>query len=248
MKITIIAVVIVALLSSTATFFVTRQFMSGSEAGTKINVVSATGNSTLDKDFIGNLVAYINLLDNNEYEQYWESISQIDEDQALQEEMSALTLGFLFEKKPELKAMIEELQRKVNDSKTEEKYFEQNTACAALVPGINANLETSIKTFISTETREIETMFYSPVLETCVYVVNSTTIENNPYKTIVRKQVYNGNSQSLIQTYYIYSSDDYENEAQGNRSEDEKRNFVKFILENSNYNVELLKDSDFIYI
>jgi hypothetical protein len=154
----------------------------------------------------------------------------------------------------DLKIIIENLKDKVYKetkkeiSKEEEnEIFEKNNKCAQLITGITEQLSkkynntTSIK-----EKEELKFVTYSPTLKNCIYV---TKYSYNYYSSVDYNDSYNYSSYIIYNAstnvkideykYYHYNYDYLSDEDIKNN----KKAYKKYILENTNYNVDLLEDS-----
>ena len=155
--------------------------------------------------------------------------------------------------------IILELRDKVSnlllDSKIDkDTLFSKNTECAKLTSNIKDEL---LKKFKSTSTikekEELNFMFYSPTLNSCVYTTNyeydysNYSLSKSEYYTKSSFRVYDVSSNKQLGDYpsyfykYPYLSEEEANTAVKNGQKDYK----KFILENSGYNAKLLKDVNY---
>lgn len=209
-----------------------------------VSQAPATTNDKYEK-YYADFGAYTYLLDSTEYDKVQDSISKIGEDKEFEKQITLMAMKLLFDKDPSIRASLEQVMDKVELAKTEDKFFEKNTSCAALAPGIKSSL-TSKSSFYGQITNEFEYIFYSPTLDTCIYTVHRTE-PGDDFTSTHYKDVFNANTQSLIEGYRVNSSEDYDDDSEESRSKQGTRNYIKYILENSNYNVDLLRDTSYIY-
>lgn len=125
--------------------------------------------------------------------------------------------------------------------------FQKDTSCASLAQNIKDDLEKN-----KLEQESFEFIFYSPTLNTCIYSTelrtSSGTYSAGNYSSETSKKVYNANSRTLLNSYRVYSSKDLDDSAKSELSKNGRREYMKFILENSNYNIELLENGSYNYL
>lgn len=114
--------------------------------------------------------------------------------------------------------------------------FQKNTACSNLAADITKGLK---------EKEEFEFIFYSPVLNECVYSISKTTDATKGYRDF--KVLFSGTTRKEIGSYLAYVSYNYEDILGRKRDEQEgqvktdKQKYLDFVLTNSLYNFDLLK-------
>jgi len=195
-----------------------------------------------DYEYYKYVSGYKYLLNTEEEKRFDELIENIDDDE-LVKKLAISYMDVLFKESGEVKEIIDGVINEVKENKKDIDYFDKNTSCVSL--------ESSIKDSISSDD-SLEFIFYSPSYDSCLYVV-SNSYKKNPsdiysYSYIYEKDIYKAGSSQPIKTFRVYGSDDYDDEFENNKSKKGVKEFVNFVLENSNYNMELLEDSDYIYI
>jgi len=233
----------------------------------KINIepkfVGLEKNLTLlnkDIEVYKNFDYYLSLLDDEEYEYIEEKITKFSESDEMTNSYGLFILSELF-KDEKTKSILTSLKDKVNAVKNrqltkeeENELFEKNTSCSNLVTEISKGLKASdSKTVlgVTTTTEEkLSFVFYSPTKKACLYVVEKNVRYsdiNNWEKgyTTTTKLVYNASTQTLLGSYetfsLYYGDSDSDRKSRSEETTENQRNFQKFILENSNYNIDLLK-------
>lgn len=218
----------------------------------------------LDKDveFYKHFDLYLSLSDDKKYNQVKEKIDNFwNESKELENLFMLIVVNELF-KDEETKNIVNELKKDVYEYKKltkeeENEIFEKNNSCAILITSITEQLSNKYKNTDSkiTEKEELDFIFYSPKMKTCLYsteysynYIPSFLDYKNDYKDYwySSKIVYNASTNAKINEYKTYYSLDYpliiDKEESEKETERNKKNYTKFILENSNYNIELLKD------
>ncbi len=150
----------------------------------------------------------------------------------------------------ELKAEVSNL---IKDSKTDaDTLFTKNTECAKLTSNIKDGLVKKYKPSNSvTEKEELNFIFYSPTLNTCVYTTNYTYSYSSclagkcDFYSKYSYKIYDVSSDKHLGDYPSYYTSDYPyitGERAGMETKKGVTDYKKFILENSGYNAKLLKD------
>ena len=185
---------------------------------------------------------------NDEDSKYFKDFGKKMEDEKFVEKnLSLIMLAGIFEKDSKIKEMLEGVKNIYNKNKLSDKekeeIFLKNNDCAKLVADIKNGLKDKYKnSYGTTEKEEFGFIFYSPTLKACVYSTDYdySYSSGGKYYTKASKMVYNASVQSKIDEFTTYAyehpyvkEDDVE---RGNKL------YVKFILENSGYNADLLKD------
>ncbi len=216
-----------------------------------------------DMEFYKYLSIYKSLLDDEESKLVDERSSKINEELADEDSkiVEALTLFIVNEimKDENSKKIILDLKDKVDDlvkkSEIDESVlFTKNTECAKFSSDIKEELSKKYKsTSTVTETEELNFIFYSPELNTCLYSTSynydysNYSNRENPYYSKDSYRVYEVSSSNPIQKYpsyyykYPYLSEDEADKS----AENGLIGYKKFILENSGYNAKLLKDINY---
>ena len=168
------------------------------------------------------------------------------------EDLFILFSTFLLKKDPSMTAIFDKIKKEVNSKKTvytksdEDNNFNKNNSCIDLSKSLSDKLPKDEK---------FNFIFYSPTTKSCLYVSTEKyrhqggyfDEKSYGYDTL---KVYNSVSQSNVGSYLIAYSYDYPNKSKEdieNETNNNKANFVKYILENSNYNADLFKDMSFVY-
>ena len=204
-----------------------------------------------DSDFYKHVTSYISLLNDDQYKTVITRYKKIGEEIEDQDSKSFKLLLFTMTNEvmndEESNRLILELKDRVKLLKSEVKIstsdsFSRSTECASLVGGIKEQLA---------KDESFEFMFYSPNLNTCVYVTDYSFTSSglsSKYYSESKYKVYNASTNALLKTFphyyyqYPYLSKD---EADASAEKGEK-DFVKFVLENSGYNAELIKDTSLL--
>lgn len=115
--------------------------------------------------------------------------------------------------------------------------FQKNNTCSNLASDIDSGLK---------EKENFEFIFYSPILNECIYSISRTTDAIKGYKD--SKVLFSGTTRKELDSYVVYVSYNYEDiwGDKGDKWEEQiktdKQKYLNFILENSLYNFDLLKD------
>ncbi len=159
---------------------------------------------------------------------------------------------FLFEE-PELNNLFEKIKEEISLKKVvytkeeEDDLFNKNNSCIDLSKSLEEKLP-------SEETLDV--IFYSPKTKSCLYVATKKyRIEANKYNDYSSYgrdifKIYNSTNQAELGSYitaYSYDYPDKSNSDADIETEKNKANFIKYILESSNYNAGLLEDISFYY-
>lgn len=201
-----------------------------------------------DKEFYMSLGQFATLLDAQDYS-YFSKVTDEASESGLEEKMNEMfvliSVNELF-KDEKIKNTVLSLKNKIEDEKNKapnkDTFFEKNTACANLTGAINSQL---------VKDEKLEFIFYSPTKNSCLYATQYTfNSYGEEYYTYVEKRIYNGSTHSKIDTYnvYYYNYPYLSEEEEESRTKNARAAYVKFILENSGYNADLLKDISYIYL
>ena len=200
-----------------------------------------------DSYFYQNLDTFSALF-NDEDSKYFENFGKKMEDEKFTEEKLILVyLATIFQKDSKIKEIAEKTkdfynEKKISDTEKEE-LFSKNNECAKLVDGIKSGLKNKYKNSLTTtESEGFGFIFYSPSLKTCVYSADYdySYSAGGDYYTKASKIVYNASTQSKIDEFNVYA---YEHPyITDDDTERGRKLYYKFILENSGYNADLLKD------
>jgi len=206
-------------------------------------------------DFYKYVDSYMTLLEDKEYDYVNDKFQTLANSDDAQNLIMVILMNEFFKDERvkndllSLKDSISQAKKNQNDDA-----FQKNTACGNLVNDLQNQLKNRSKdeTFLSTNREEMEKLdfiFYSPNLNTCLYATEYTyhytdlkNYDKSWNKTA--KKVYDASTNKELKnftTYYYnypYLNADEAREA----SEKDTRNFTKYILENSNYNIDLIKN------
>lgn len=165
-----------------------------------------------------------------------------DEDGSVQQSIYAV---ILFEANKEVE-LRDALQKRLAEYQTEKEklskldssdLFSKNNSCS--------NIASDIKKELKAE-EEFEFIFYSPVLNECVYSISRSTNASKGYKDC--KILLSGTTRKELGNYLVYGSYNYE-DFLGNKRDSlddqiktDKKKYLDFVLTNSLYNFDLLKD------
>jgi hypothetical protein len=263
MKITNKTLVLIIILLTTA-LVITLLFAMGILTKDRVVSQSQSKFSGLEKnltemnkeiDFYKYVDSYMTLLEDKEYDYVNEKFQTLTNSDDAQNLIMVILMNELF-KDERVKNDLISLKNNISQAKKDQRNdaFQKNTACGNLVNDLQNQLKNKSKdeTFLSTnteETEKLEFIFYSPNLNTCLYATEYTyhytdlkNYDKSWNKTA--KKVYDASTNKELKdftTYYYnypYLNSDEAREA----SEKDTRNFTKYILENSNYNIDLIKN------
>ncbi|KPJ54991.1 hypothetical protein AMJ47_02955 [Parcubacteria bacterium DG_72] len=201
-----------------------------------------------DLDFYKNLDIYFKLLDYEDSEYMGKIEERLDE--KIEDDFMLFAVSRIIEderSKEIINKLKDEVYSKKLTEEEKEEIFSKNNACAELATGINEQLKNKFESSYNiSKEEELEFIFYSPSLKSCLYSTAyeySSTVDD--YYNKHTKIVYNASTQSKIDefTVYAYNYDYLDDED----IEKDRKRYVKFILENSGYNADLLKDISYIY-
>lgn len=225
------------------------------KAETGLNTNTSSFNKELslllsNKDFYKNIGTYHNLLNDNDYKNYTELENKLYDDKDAEDFIGLVTLAYIFEHNPTIKDSFlnlkGELQKKQTQFTEEQQKnnFEANNKCVQLISDLAEKMGENEKT---------EFIFYSEKLNDCIYVTRNKYITGSGFDKTGYDEffVYKSSTQQKMDSYligyhynYTYGGTaDEKTETERNN----KRKFIKFILENSNYSVDLIKDLKFYY-
>lgn len=152
----------------------------------------------------------------------------------------------------ELKDTISEL---LKDSKMDkDTLFTKNTECAKLSSNIKNDLTKKYKdTSFTKEKEELNFIFYSPTLNTCIYTTNydynysSYLNGKSEYYSKNSHRIYDISSDKQLGDYpSFYYEYPYLTKEQADMSvKNGNKDYKKFVLKNSGYNAKLLKDINY---
>ncbi len=195
-------------------------------------------NEMKETEFYGrNSETYIELLDDKSLQELTDTVDLISKDEDFRIKQTLTFFNAIADKNKQLGNKIKELIVLIKNNKNSDDLFQQNTICSSLIANIKKELNTK---------EELDFIFFSPKLNTCIKVINSKE-DYGSYESINYKKVYDANTEILKKTYRVSSDDDYKKPEEKLKSNSGKRNFIKFILENSNFNVKLLDNSSYIH-
>jgi len=165
-----------------------------------------------------------------------------DENSGFQQSIYAVVL-FEASKKTDL---MDALQKRLADYKAEKEklskldssdLFSKNNSCSNLASDIKKELKAK---------EEFEFIFYSPVLNECAYSISRSVDATKGYRDY--KVLLSGTTRKELGNYLVYGSYNYE-DFSGNKSDSledqiktDKKKYLDFVLINSLYNFDLLKD------
>lgn len=239
-------------------FLVGFPYIKGNSSSVFLKTVSS-GTSD-DIEFYKYLNVYKSLLPEDKYKIVDERIKKIANDAdkedsklqntiilAMSEEINAdqATKDILTQLKKDVADLVK------NSKLDKDTLFSKNTECAKLTSNIKDELSKKYKSTLSvTEKEELNFIFYSPSMNTCLYTTDYSYDYSNyssgKYESYSQKsdRVYDVSSNKQLGNYpswywqYPYLSKDEADKAviEGQKS------YAKFIFENSGYNAKLLKD------
>jgi len=215
-----------------------------------------------DTDFYKNLDKYESLLNDNDYEYLKEKTEKImSNEEDFNNLFIPITMNELFKDEKTkniiiaLRDNVYSVKNKILTKEEENELFEKNTACSNLVSEISKHLINKEETSAlskTTQKEKLDFVFYSSKMKACIYSTGHLNRYDNytDYKrgyTIYNKIIYNGSTQSKINEFRVYSfyNDLSDSESRSKEEQNNQRNYYKFILENSNYNIDLLQNVSF---
>jgi hypothetical protein len=251
---------IVTIITVVAIIFIYNNYYKKNEVTTQNNNTKFAGlekeltDLEKDIDFYRNMDNYKYLLSKEELDILDKKIDEAEEDEEF-ENFAIIFYTSYFSKQKDIKDLFEKLKneidtKKIKYTKTEEdNLFNKNNSCISLTDTLEKKLS---------KDEELNFIFYSPTTKSCLFVAtnkyrySSGSYMNNNYVSYGYDtlKIYNSDGQSEIGSYIIAYSSDYphlsKEKAEAAASAN-KASFIKYILENSNYNVDLLKDTSFYF-
>lgn len=248
---------IVTVAAAVAVIFIYNNYYKSGEVKTQ-NITKFVGlekelvDMEKDIDFYRNLDKYKYLLNEEDYALLDKELNKAEENKDF-ENLTIIFYASYLSKQKDIKNLFEKIKNEINIKKIkytkaeEDDFFNKNNACI--------NLSKSLAEKLSSE-EKLDVIFYSPNTKSCLYVVrNKYRVEGAAYNDFKSYgydtlKVYNSTNQAELEQYIIDYSYNYPNKTEVDtkkETENNKSEFIKYILENSNYNVDLLKDISFIY-
>lgn len=213
---------------------------SGTSKDMEYTLGKAHDETTANWDFYKHLPIILEATDSKFLEGLEDQFEE--EDGSVQQSIYAVLL-FEANKKVDLR---DALQKRMVDYQTEKEklskldssdLFQKNNSCSNLASDIKKELKTK---------EEFEFIFYSPVLNECVYSISRPVDATKGYKDY--KVLLSGTTRKEMGSYLVYGSYNYE-DFSGNKSDSledqiktDKKKYLDFVLTNSLYNFDLLKD------
>lgn len=203
--------------------------------------------------FYKGMNAYLSLLKEEQFQYIEDLMTQKEKGEKIEDLFVLLVVHEILqdEKAKEimmtLKSEVQSFQNKELSKEDEQDLFEKNNSCALLVKDIKEQLSNKYRKdtsggFVSysTEKEELDFIFYSPTKKACLYST-TYTYDYDDYPdnyTKTEKKVYNAFTQQKEESfkYYAYKYEHWDDED----IQKDKRAYIKFILENSNYNADLI--------
>lgn len=229
--------------------------------------VSGKGNTTEDLgtriEFYKYLNTYSGLLSDEDFETFSNRMAKLEEDTGKDDSdiRKALVLAMANEvlKDAKTKTIVFELEKKVAILKESSKLnadvlFAKNTECAKLTSNIKDELSKKYKSVGSTtEKEELNFIFYSQSLNTCIYTTKydydyfnySSGKSENYSKNSFRVYDISTNKQLGDYPNYYYKYPFMPEDEAKSAIKKALRSYKKFILENSGYNAKLLNDINY---
>lgn len=215
-----------------------------------------------DTDFYRYLDLYTTLSNEEDYQYVKEAVERFEELEEIPDFIILILVNELF-KDEKVKTILNNLKdevyaeiKKELTKEEEDELFEKNTACANLITGITEQLaskypeENKWSRYTTTKDEEFEFIFYSPTMKNCLYSTKYSYdySDHDSYKDSYNtnsKRIYNVSSKTQLEeftTYYSYNYPYLDDEERADETDKNKKGYAKFILENSNYNIDLIKD------
>jgi len=255
-KIKILVIVMAVTLINAGMSYSIFNYISNDDKGKKISdeeLISDTIKLVKNNwDFYKHINLTLDMVDANLLDSVAEQFED-EEDGDFRKNVIAIAVHTI-NQKPEIKEKIDNIKIAYDNSKSEEailhkdSLFEKNTACAALIPGISEKIEPGDSVGGK---NEFEYIFYSSSHNNCIYSVALVEDGKEGYKHY--KALYNASSNSELGKYLInvsYSFEDYlgnKGDSFDEQVSNDKKKYVKFVLENSYFNFDLFKDLSYFY-
>lgn len=221
---------------------------------------------TLDKDFefYKYLAIYDALLPDDKYkilkDRYQKMSKELDTENSEAQKMLTLSLASVITSDKAVQPIVTELRDSVallkkNSKIDQDALFAKNTECAKLTSNIKEELSKNSKSTLEvTEKEEFNFIFYSPTLNTCVYSTKydynyfnyKSVADDNYSKSSYRLYDVSSSKQLGDYPYYYFGNVPYTSKDEQEKNvENGRRDYKKFILENSAYNATLLKELNY---
>lgn len=213
-----------------------------------------------DVEFFRYINVYKSLLPEDKYRIVDERIKKVTEEADKEDSkiQNTLILAISDEIKadPATKDILAQLKKDVvnlvKDSKIDkDTLFSKNTECAKLTSNIKDELSKKYKSssFV-TEKEELNFIFYSPSMNTCLYTTDYSydysnyTFGKSESYTKKSDKVYDVSSNKQLGDYpsWYWRYPSLSEEEADSVVKEGQKNYAKFIFENSGYNAKLIKD------
>ncbi|MDO8589978.1 MAG: hypothetical protein Q7R69_01775 [bacterium] len=233
-------------------------FVKGKTNMSSIKVADSGTNE--DVEFYKYLNVYKSLLPEDKYKIVDERIKKVaeeadKEDSKIQNTL-ILTMSDEIKADPATKDILAQLKKDVADLVKNSKIdkdtlFSKNTECAKLTSNIKDELSKKYKntTFV-TEKEELNFIFYSPSMNTCLYTTDYSYDYSNynnvksEYYTKKSDKIYDVSSNKQLGDYpsWYWLDPSLSKEEADKAVTEGQKSYAKYIFENSGYNAKLLKD------
>ncbi|MBI2609861.1 hypothetical protein HYW53_01650 [Candidatus Giovannonibacteria bacterium] len=200
-----------------------------------------------DIEFYRNIGAYASLLDDRQYEHVSSEFKKLGE--GYDKEHSNLQDLFILYSVVELSrdadsekalAELKDRVKKLRESSSlnKDEAFSKNNECAKLSPSIKENLS---------DDEEFKFMFYSPSMNSCLYVTyysEKSAFGAKEYYAANSFRIYDSSTSKQLKDFpdYYYNYPYLSKDETDRKTAAGKRDYAKYILENSGYNADLIKD------
>ena len=249
---------IIALLTIVVIGLIVFIFRSGSSISPNMQSIGANK----DYEFYKHISSYISLLPDEKLEIVDKRIEKVagsmEQDNSDLAKAIVLVYANEINKDKQTEQILSELKDNIaslvrSSAIDENTIFSKNTECAKLSSNIKGELKGKYSKGSATESEELNFIFYSPTLNTCLYTTNYTYNYSNfafgksDYYSKNSYRIYNVSSNNQLGDYPSYYSLEYpylSKDEQDKSTKKGKRDYAKFVLENSGYNAKLL-GSDF---
>jgi len=234
-------IIIILVIATVLNAVISYSFLRGDSGdSSEYTIGKAHEETTGNWDFYEHLPIILEATDSKFIEELGEQLEEENGDFA-----KSFYAVLLFEanKNEGLRKAIQERFTEYNESKSKlseidsSDLFQKNTACS--------NSASDIKKELS-DKEEFEFIFYSPTLNECAYSISKTEDASKGYKDY--KVIFSGTTRKETGKYLVYASYNYEDFLGNERDslEDQiktdKKKYLDFVLTNSLYNFDLLKD------
>ncbi len=250
--------IIIACLVAVIGVLVVLPYVKGNSSISSLQVANSGTNE--DVEFFRYINVYKSLLPEDKFKIVSERINKVSgeadkEDSKIQNTL-ILAISDEIKQDPTTKDILSQLKKDVatlvkNSKIDKDTLFSKNTECAKLTSNIKDELSKKYKnTTYVTEKEELNFIFYSPSLNTCLYTTDYSydysnyTFGKSESYTKKSDKIYDVSSNKQLGDYpsWYWEYPSLSKEESDKAVTEGQKNYAKFIFENSGYNAKLLKD------